>query len=99
MRQLSLSDARARLSTLVDEVHKGKGPVAITQRSKVKAVLVDANWHGKVEEELHFYRQTLRAKPFKLGGTMELTGNMDRALRELNREREVSFQRTIESLK
>ena len=99
MRQFSLSDARAQLSTLVDEVHRGKGPVAITQRSKVKAVLVDANWHGKVEEELHFYRQTLIPKPFKLPGTMQLTGDVDRALEELKRERETSFERTVESLK
>jgi len=99
MRQLSLSEARAKLSTLVDEVHKGKGPVAITQRSKVKAVLVDANWHERVGEELGFYRKTLRSKPFKLEGTMEMTGDVDRALEELKREREASFQRLIEQLK
>ncbi len=99
MKQLSLSEARAKLSALVDEVHRGKGPVAITQRSKVKAVLVDANWHGKVEDELGFYRKTLRSKPFKLEGTMEITGDVDRALEELKREREASFQRLIEQLK
>jgi prevent-host-death family protein len=41
MKQLSLSEARARLSTLVAEIDKGRGPIAIAQRSKVKAVLVD----------------------------------------------------------
>ena len=99
MKQMSLSEARARLSTLVDDVHKGKGPVAITQRSKVKAVLVDANWHGRVEDELGFYRRTLRSKPFNLEGTMETTGDVDRALEELKREREASFQRLIGQLK
>jgi prevent-host-death family protein len=84
---------------LVDEVHRGKGPVAITQRSKVKAVLVDANWHGKVEEELRFYRQTPKDTSFKLPGTLKLTGEVDRALVELKREREASFERTVESLK
>jgi len=99
MKQLSLSEARAKLSALVDEVHKGKGPVAITQRSKVKAVLVDAHWHERVGEELGFYRKTLRGKPFKLEGTMEMIGDVDQALEELKREREASFQRLIEQLK
>lgn len=99
MKHLSLSEARAKLSTLVEDVHKGKGPVAITQRSKVKAVLVDANWHGKVDEELRFYRNSLRTKPFKLGGTMVLTGDVDRALEELKQEREASFVRSIDKSK
>ena len=59
MRRVSLSEARAKLSTLIDEVHKGSGTVAITQRSKVIAVLVDANWHGEDEGRLGFYRKTL----------------------------------------
>ena len=92
MKQLSLTEARAKLSTLVDEVHKGKGPVAIAQRSRVKAVLVDANWHDRVEEEIGYYRRTLRGRPFRLRGTMRVTGDVDRALRELKRERELSLQ-------
>jgi len=99
MKHLPLSEARAKLSTLVDEVHKGKGPVAITQRSKVKAVLVDARWHERVGEELGFYRKTLRSKPFKLEGTAELVGDLDRAIEELKAEREASFQRLVEQLK
>lgn len=99
MKQMSLSEARARLSTLVDEVHKGKGPVAITQRSKVKAVLVDAAWHERVGEELGLYRRILKGKPLKLEGTAELIGDLDRALEELKQEREASFQRLIEQLK
>jgi prevent-host-death family protein len=99
MKQLPLSEARAKLSALVDEVHKGKGPVAITQRSKVKAVLVDAHWHERVGAELRFYRKTLRSKPFKLKGTMKLTGDIDKGLEELKREREASFQRLVEQLK
>jgi prevent-host-death family protein len=99
MKHLSLSAARAKLSALVDEVHRGKGPVAITQRSTVKAVLVDANWHGRVEEELDFYRKKQRSKPFKLKGTIKLTGDIDQGLEELKREREASFQRLVEQLK
>ena len=57
MKQLSLTEARAKLSSLVAEVDKGNGPIAISQRSKVKAVLVDPEWHGRVEEELANYRR------------------------------------------
>ena len=55
MKDVSLTQARAKLSTLVSELDKGKGPVAIVQRSKVKAVLVGAEWHSRVEEELAHY--------------------------------------------
>ncbi len=99
MKHLSLSEARAKLSTLVDQVHKGKGPIAISQRSKIKAVLVDANWHDRVEEELSSYRRSARSKLFKLGGSMELTGDLEQALEELKREREASLETSIERSK
>lgn len=99
MRQLSLSEARADLSNLVDEVHKGKGPVAISQRSKVKAILVNVDWYAKVEEMLTSYRQSLRSKPFRLPGTMEVSGELDEALEDLRRELESFLQKSDESLK
>lgn len=99
MKQLSLSEARAKLSTLVAEVDKGKGPVAIAQRSKVKAILVDPEWHGRVEEELAQYRKLAKRAPLKLAGSMRLTGDLDEALNELKREREQSLERLIASLK
>ena len=80
MKQLSLTEARATLSTLVAEVDKGKGPIAIVQRSKVKAVLVDPEWHGRVEEELANYRKLVKQSPLKLQGSMTLTGDLDEAL-------------------
>ena len=99
MKQLSLSEARSKLSSLVKDVNKGKGPVAITQRSKVKAVLVDAQWHDKVEEELAYYKKKSKKKPFKLAGTMEIIGDLDKGFEELKKEREASFQRLVEQLK
>ena len=99
MKQLSLTEARARLSTLVAEVDKGKGPIAIAQRSKVKAVLVDPEWHGRVEEELAQYRRLVKQAPLKLQGSMTLTGNLDEALAELKKEREESLERLIAGLK
>jgi prevent-host-death family protein len=99
MKQLSLTEARAKLSTLVAEVDKGKGPIAIAQRSKVKAVLVDPEWHGRVEEELANYRRLVKQSPLKLQGSMTLTGDLDEALAELKKEREQSLERLIAGLK
>ena len=99
MKQLSLTEARAKLSTLVAEVDKGKGPIAIAQRSKVKAVLVDPEWHGRVEEELAHYRSLARQSPLKLWGSMTLIGDLDEALNELKKEREQSLERLIAGLK
>jgi len=44
------------------------------------------------------YRIGLRRKPFKLGGTLKLVGDLDRGLEELKQERMASFQRLIEQL-
>lgn len=99
MKQLSLTEARAKLSTLVAEVDKGKGPIAIAQRSKVKAVLVDPEWHGRVEEELAHYRSLARQSPLRLWGSMTLIGDLDEALNELKKEREQSLERLIAGLK
>ena len=99
MKQLSLTEARAKLSTLVAEVDKGKGPIAIAQRSKVKAVLVDPEWHGRVEEELAHYRRLASQSPLKLRGSMTLTGDLDEALNALQKEREQSLERLIAGLR
>jgi len=99
MKQLSLTEARAKLSTLVAEVDKGKGPIAIAQRSKVKAVLVDPEWHGRVEEELAHYRRFASQSPLKLRGSMTLAGDLDEALNELKKERAQSLERLIAGLK
>jgi prevent-host-death family protein len=99
MKQLSLTEARAKLSTLVAEVDKGKGPIAIAQRSKVKAVLVDPEWHGRVEEELAHYRRLASQSPLKLRGSMTLAGDLDEALNELKKERAQSLERLTAGLK
>jgi prevent-host-death family protein len=99
VKQLSLTEARAKLSSLVAEVDKGKGPIAIAQRSKVKALLVNPEWHGRVEEELAHYRSRSRQSPLKLRGSMSLRGDLDKALQDLKEEREQSLQTVIASLK
>jgi prevent-host-death family protein len=99
MKQLSLTEARAKLSTLVAEVDRGKGPIAIAQRSKIKAVLVDAEWHTRVEEELAHYRRTAKQSPLKLRGSMTLSGDINQALTEIREEREAPFDRLVSGLK
>jgi len=99
MKQLSLTEARARLSTLIAEIDKGKGPIAIAQRSRIKAVLVDPEWHSRVEEELGHYRRLVRQSPLRLRGHMTLAGNLDEALDDLKKEREQSPERVIAGLK
>lgn len=99
MKQLSLTEARAKLSTLVAEIDRGKGPIAIVQRSKVKAVLVDPKWHGRVEEELAHYRKLVPRSPLRLSGSMSLAKDLDAALKEIDKERAQSLERLVASLK
>jgi PHD/YefM family antitoxin component YafN of YafNO toxin-antitoxin module len=83
----------------VAEVDKGKGPVAIAQRSKVKAVLVDAEWHSRVEEELAQYRKAAKRAPLKLHGSVKIIGDLDQVLSELRQERAKSLEHLIARLK
>ncbi len=99
MKQLSLTEARAKLSALVADVDRGKGPVAIAQRSKVKAVLVDAEWHSRVEEELAHYRRAAKQSHVKLRGSMKIIGDVGQALAVLRNERADSFQQLVSRLK
>jgi len=99
MKQLSLTQVRAKLGKVVVEVEKGKHPIAITQGSKIKAVLVSAEWYSRVNEELAPYRRTVNESRFKLRGSMTLTGDINRALTEIRKERDESFERLISGLK
>ena len=99
MKQLSLTQARAKLSTLVAEVDKGKGPIAITQGSKIKAVLVSAEWHSRVNEELAHYRRATKQSPLKLRGSVTLIGDINQALQEIRKEREKSLEGVVSRIK
>ena len=99
MKQLSLSEARVKLGALVAQVEKGRGPFALAQGSKIKAVLVSAAWYCRVEKELAHYRCAAQQSPLKLRGSMKLTGDIDHALRELGKERQQSLERLVSGLK
>ena len=58
-KQVSLVEARASLSRLTQEVARGGGPVAITQRSKLAAVLVNAERYKEDMAELEHYRRSV----------------------------------------
>jgi len=92
-----LSEARARLSQLVSEVESG-GSVAITRRSQVRAVLVSARWFAETGEALADSRRRSSGRVLALGNTAKLVGDLDRALVEIQTEREARFTRTIEGL-
>jgi PHD/YefM family antitoxin component YafN of YafNO toxin-antitoxin module len=75
MKDVSLTQARAKLSTLVSELDKGKGPVAIAQRSKVKAVLVVRNGTAGWRKSWRITERAAKQSPLKLRGSMTLIGN------------------------
>ncbi|MBI3988838.1 MAG: type II toxin-antitoxin system prevent-host-death family antitoxin [candidate division NC10 bacterium] len=92
-----LSEARARLSQLVSEVEKG-GSVAIARRSQIRAVLVSARWFAEAEEVLAQSHRRSPGRVLVLGNTAKLVGDLDSALREIQKEREASFNRMVEGL-
>ena len=79
MKQLSLTEARAKLARWWREVDKGKGPIAIAQRSKVKALLVDPEWHGRVEEELAPLSEPLETITRETSGQHDFDGRSGRS--------------------
>jgi|GEM_PF-896054 len=80
---MPLSEARSKLSRLVDEVAEGGRPVVITQRNRQRAVLVSFSWYQAALQRL-----TKGAKPrlARLRGIAEVPRGLDvdQALEELN---------------
>ena len=52
-----------------------------------------------MEEELSHYRRVAKQSPLKLRGSMKLVGDVDRALAELRKELEESFEKLVSGLK
>ncbi len=69
---ISLVEARASLSRLTWEVARSGGAIAITQRSKLAAVLVNAEQYEEDMAELEQYRrQRRKVTPRSFSGLME----------------------------
>jgi prevent-host-death family protein len=93
-------EARASLSQLAREVSHGCGPIAITQRSKLAAMLVNAKQYEEDMAELEQYRRQRkksRVRSFK--GLIEITGDLEEASRQLAAEYEAALERSAEGLR
>jgi len=99
MKQLSLTQVQAKLGKLVVEVEKRKRPIAITQGSKIKAILISAQWYSRVTAESAHYRRTVKGYRFKLRGSMTLIGDINQALQEIRKEREKSLEGVVTRLR
>jgi len=86
MKQLSLTQAQAKLGKLIVEVEKRKRPIAITQGSKIKAVLVSAGWYSRVTEESAHYRRATKQSPLELRGSMTLIGDINQDSKKLGKK-------------
>lgn len=97
---VSLVEARASLSRLAQEVATGKGAVAITQRSKLAAVLVNAEQYEKDMAELEQYRRQHRKNQGpSLKGLIRITGDLDEASHQLSDEYYAAVERSAKSLR
>ncbi len=92
---VSLVEERASLTRLPKKVARGGGPVAITQRSKLAAILVNAERYEKDMAELAHYRhQQRKSRPPSFRGLIKITGDLEEASRQLAEEYEAALNRS-----
>jgi len=97
---VSLVEARAALSRLAQEVAKSGGAIAITQRSKLAAVLVNAEqYEANMAELEHYRRQRRKSRALPLKGLVEIVGDLEEASRQIAEEYENALDRSAESLR
>ncbi len=94
---VSLVEARAKLSGLTRAVAEGGGAIAITQRSKLAAVLVNAEQYEADMAELEHYRHHRRKKNL-LPSVMEITGDLEEGSKPLAEEYHAAVKRSGETL-
>src|SRR2546425_126965 len=68
LKEVSFSEARQKLSSIVDQVEKSGPPVKILRHGKVVAVVVNAE---------EYKLKSVRSKPFKLAGSIKLRKGVD----------------------
>jgi len=68
IKEVSFSEARQKLSSIVDQVEKSGPPVKILRHGKVVAVVVNAE---------EYKLKSVRIKPFKLAGSIKLRKGVD----------------------
>ena len=92
---VSLVEARAMLSGLTKAVAKGGEAIAITQRSKHAAVLVNAEQYEADMAELEHYRHQHRKKtrlPFS--SLMEISGDLEEGSKRLAGDYHAALKRS-----
>ena len=98
-RLVSLVEARSSLSRLAREVAQSGEAIAITQRSKLAAVLVGASRYEADMAELEQYRRRQRAHPTpSFSGLMEIVGGLEEGSRQLTESYEAALKRSGDQL-
>ena len=92
VKEIPFSEARQKLTRIVDEVEKTGKPVKIVRRGKVAAVVIgDLEYRAKFE----------RKKEFKLAGSLKIKkgGDIDKDLKKISeehiRQHELSLKRSF----
>ncbi|MBM4256238.1 MAG: type II toxin-antitoxin system Phd/YefM family antitoxin [Deltaproteobacteria bacterium] len=97
---VSLAQARASLSRLTREIATGGGPIAITQRSNLAALLVNAKRYEEDMAELALYRRQRHKSGLRsYAKLIEIVGDLDEASRRLTTEYEAALKRSGEVLR
>lgn len=92
---IPLTEARARLFTLVDDVVAGRRDrVALSRRGvDERVLLVRARDYERMQAELAELRKRVRvAEPLRLWGIATVVGEVDDILREIRREENEQFE-------
>ena len=98
-RLVGLVEARASLSRLAREVAQSGDAIAITQRSKLAAVLVGASRYEADMAELEQYRRQHRARPTpSFSDLMEIIGDLEEGSRQLTESYEAALKRSGDQL-
>lgn len=96
---VGLVEARATLSGLTKAVKRDGGAIAITQRSRLAAVLVNAERYEADMTELAHYRRQRRKKfavPFSR--LMEITGDLEEGSQHFAEEYYAAVERSGKAL-
>jgi PHD/YefM family antitoxin component YafN of YafNO toxin-antitoxin module len=92
---VSLVEARASLSRLTREVATSGEAIAITQRSKLAAVLVNAQRYAEDMAELEQYRQQRRKeRASSFSALMEVVGDLQEGSQQLAEEYHAALKRS-----
>ena len=98
-RLVSLVEARASLSRLAREVAHSGEAIAITQRSKLAAVLVGASRYEADMAELEQYRRRQHSHPPpSFSDLMEVVGDLEEGSRQLTESYETALKRSGDQL-